>query len=518
MSRALPSSEGLTMPVRLRNLVQTPKAEIKIDLLNRKKIWTTGDRLEGTVTITTVADTPLEELEISFVGTARTYVERLTTAAAVSGRTEAFHQFLKLTQPGLQAHYPENNLLKAGQAYAFPFVFGVPQQLLPRICQHKTHNPAVRDTHLLLPPSLGEADPENRRNELDDMAPDMASVRYGVFVKLTKVKVLEDGSYTTAVLASKARRVRVLPTTDELPPLDVSGEDSEYTLRKERTIRKGMLKGKLGTLVMEAAQPQSLRLRAHTDREARTTTMATVMLRFDPSEEDSLPPRLGSLASKLKVCTFFASSARREFPSKNAGLYDQSQGMHTEQLNLTSRCVANVEWTKCRPGKANFIERRDSACSTTSLNVGETPEPSASYKGQSYYVARVLVPIALPTNKAFVPTFHSCLVSRIYQLKLELGLQGTGIGSSMDLKVPIQVSSEARTGEQTSQRGSVDSLAESLELDEDASDFFGPRTIRAHSEGFVGTSRLGSAPSIGADAPPGYTALPQRRHMSVPVY
>ncbi|KAK3056850.1 hypothetical protein LTR53_020465, partial [Teratosphaeriaceae sp. CCFEE 6253] len=82
-------------------------------------------------------------------------------------------------------------------------------------------------------------------------------------------------------------------------------------MRKVKTVRKGVLKGKLGTLVMEAAQPQSLRLRSESNPECRTTTMATVMLRFDPTDESATPPKLDSLSSKLKVATFFASTARQ---------------------------------------------------------------------------------------------------------------------------------------------------------------------------------------------------------------
>ncbi|KAK4542755.1 hypothetical protein LTR36_006131 [Oleoguttula mirabilis] len=518
MSRSsISSGDGISMPNRLRNLVQAQKPDIKINLARSQKTYTTLDKIEGTVTITAPIDTYFDAVDIEFVGTSRTYVERLTTAAAASGRSEAFHQFLKLSQPGLQQHYPESGMLKAGQAYDFPFVFVVPQQLLPRICQHKVHNPAVRDAHLQLPPTLGDKDLASHPDALDDFAPDMASVRYGVFAKVSKVKV-HDNDVSRVSLASKARKLRIMPATDEQPPLDVGGEDSEYIMRKEKGLRKGMLKGKLGTLTMEAAQPQSLRLRSYTNPEFRTTTMATVMLRFDPAEENSPPPRLGSLSSKLKVCTFFASVARKNFPSKHASLLDLSQGMHSEEIKLSSRCMANVEWAKCDPAKPVTNERRDSA---TSCTAGETPDPSSTYKGNVYYTARLLVPVTLPTNKSFVPTFHGCLISRVYQIKLELGVQSAGIAPTLDLKLPIQISSEGSSDDQNSRRDSAEE-ADEAEIDaEDASDFFQPRTLRAPSEGFVGRSRIGSQAPIG-DAPPGYSPFipaTHPRHMSVvPVY
>lgn len=504
------------MPAKLRHLVQAQKPDIKINLASGKRTYTTLDKIEGTISITAPVDTHFDAVDIEFIGTCRTYVERLTTAAAVSGRSEAFHQFLKLTQPGLQQHYPGNSILKAGQTYDFAFVFVVPQQLLPRICQHKIHNPAVRDAHLQLPPSLGDKDPKNKLDALDDMAPDMATVRYGVFARVSKVKTHDDEIFRVS-LTSKARKLRIIPATDEQPPVNVDGADNEYVMRKEKTIRKGMLKGKLGTLVMEAAQPQSLRLRSESNAECRTTTMATVMLRFDPADDNSLPPRLGSLSSKLKICTFFASTARQNFPNKTASLLDMSQGVHTEQLNLSSRCMANVEWTKCDPADPATLDRRDSA---TSITAGEIPDPSANHKGKAFYTVRLLVPITLPANKAFVPTFHACLVSRVYQLKLDLGLHTVGIGPSMDLKMPIQISAEGSADDESLRRDSVNMMND-VEVDaEDASDFFEPRTIRAPSEGFVARSRIGSQALID-DAPPGYSPFvsgTQRRHMSVPVY
>ena len=529
--------EGLTMPAKLRNLVQAQKPEIKITFNSKKTTYTTLDRIEGVVTVTAPIDTPFDAIDIEFVGTARTYVERLTTAAAATGRSEAFHQFLKLSQPGLHELYPEDLVLRAGKSYDFPFIFAVPQQLLPRICQHTVQSEAVRDAHYRLPPTFGDKDLAHRQKGLDDMAPDMASVRYGIFAKITELKTRSDDTWR-CIVASKARRLRVIPAVEEQPPLDVHQEDGEYVMRKEKTIRKGVLKGKLGTLVMEAAQPQALRLKSFNNPEDRLTTMATVMLRFDPLDDNMPPPKLGNLSNKLKVATYFASTARNTVPTKSVSLLDLSQGLHSEQISLSSRCVANVEWKKEDPSNLN-LQRRDSATSTSgSLELGDTPKPSESYKGGPYYTARLIVPITLPGNKAFVPTFHSCLISRIYTLKLELGVSSVGIGSSMDLKLPVQVSSEGLVTDTHERRGSVDSNDEEIDV-EDVSNFFTnffePRTIRVPAENLLGRSRIGSqapvsdAPTGDApngDLPPGYSPyvpattarMTHLRAMSVPVY
>ncbi|KAF7192885.1 hypothetical protein HII31_05799 [Pseudocercospora fuligena] len=525
-SRLAIGGESQEKMSKLRNLYHAQKPEIKISLSERRSTYTTLDRLTGIVSITAPVDTHFDALSIDFVGTSRTYVERLTTAAAISGRSEAFHQFLKLEQPfaDLAACFPPDRLLKAGRTYDFQFEFVIPEQLLPRVCQHKVAHPMLRELHTCLPPTFGDKDADSKaegtEKSIDDMVPDMASVRYGVFVKICKDKEQGDDLVRTTI-GSKATRVRVIPAVPEAPPLDTSG-NSEYTMRKERTVKKGLLKGKLGTLVMEAAQPPSMRLRPRRGSDSETS-MATIMLRFDPIDEKSKPPSLGSLTSKLKVLTYFASTARQSLPSKQASLLDLSQGLHTEQLNLSSRCVANVEWQEHKA--SDELRRSDSVTSTSSLGTGETPQPSETFTKGRYWTARIVVPINLPKNKAFVPTFHSCLISRVYQLKLELGLPAAGLGGTMDLKIPFQISCEGSAGPLSPRRGSVESAIEGVDIsdDEQPPDFFEPRTIHIPSPEYQGQSRLGRAapvaprePSI--DAPPGYSYFAPSHTARVPVF
>ena len=102
-----------------------------------------------------------------------------------------------------------------------------------------------------------------------------------------------------------------------------------------------------------------------------------------------------------------------------------------ETLNLSSRCLSNIEWEK--------------HTSATSQNPG-VPKPSEAYKGGFFYTTQVVVPVSLPKgNKVFVPSFHSCLVSRIYALDLYLSVNTpstTLTDPTLHLKLPIQVSSE----------------------------------------------------------------------------
>jgi hypothetical protein len=50
------------------------------------------------------------------------------------------------------------------------------------------------------------------------------------------------------------------------------------------------------------------------------------------------------------------------------------------------------------------------------------------------------VPIKLPLHKkTFIPTFHSCIASRVYTLQLALSVSSGTTSSTINLSVPLQV-------------------------------------------------------------------------------
>ncbi|KAK5256122.1 hypothetical protein LTR16_003972, partial [Cryomyces antarcticus] len=273
------TSSGNSLPYKMRNLGQACKPLVEILLNDSRssyiKTYSTMDKLEGVVSITAERDTRFEDIDITFTGTSKTYVEKMTTTAAVSGRSEARHQFLKLTQPIPQSAYPQPRILERGRTYKFPFLFVVPTQLLPMVCQHRVGNAQITEAHLKLPPSLGDPDASGvGKALLDDLAPDMAKISYAINAKVRQIR--ETGGKVSTV-AEKTKKVRIVPASEEQPPLNVDEKDEDYALRNERTIRKGVFKGKLGRLVMEAAQPKSLRLPAPspTASSAPVTAMTT---------------------------------------------------------------------------------------------------------------------------------------------------------------------------------------------------------------------------------------------------
>ncbi len=498
---------------RVLNLGQKPKPVIEVTLNDEQKdafcpTYTSLEPIQGEVTITASSDMSFDGLYITFEGSIKTYVE-IASSSPTNERTKAFHTFLRLVQPMDDAAFPEPRVIEAGKTYRFPFNFNVPEQLLPQSCKHPKAENFSENTHLRLPPSLG--DPMVAavgKSLMDDMAPDMGSVAYSIRGRMT------GGRGTCGkirVIAEASKKLRIIPAVPEDPPLTADGGMNEdYKLRKEKTIKKGFLKPKLGRLVIQSAQPTSLRLPpVRSESEAPVTTMATVNVRFDPADESCQPPRLNNLQAKLKVATYYASVPMRELPTNsNDFRFSSIQGLYVETLNLSSRCLSNQQWEKC---EASTSGRRDSGWSSPKPDI---PEPSCAYKGGSFYIASIMVPISLPkSNRVFVPTFHSCLLSRIYAIDLSLSIQppsATVTSPVLHLKVPVQISSERNP----KALPAISAEEAAAIASREANAFFNPRSIAPPSPEYRERAQL---QFLASDPPPspgeGYTHRQELSHL-----
>lgn len=475
------STAGLATSIM--QLGQKPKPTMEIKLTDGQQdactpSYTSSDEIKGEVSIITQSDMPFRELYITFEGFAKTYVEKVATTSPTNGRTEAFALFLRLTNPNNPALLPEPRVLEGRKTYTFPFVFVVPHHLLPQSCPHPKHDNFPEGGHLGLPPSIGDCVVAGTGKQvMDDMAPDMSCISYSLKCRLTGPRAAS-GKHT--VLAEHARKLRIVPAVPEAPPLDVNGGDiDDYRLRTQKKINRGFLRKELGYITMESVQPRSLRLPALGSAETfNVSSTATVKIRFDPRDSGSRPPRLQTMSTKLKVLTFYSSEPLQEIPTKASDFHFSSiKGIFADSFDLANRCVENAEWIKHQPaaGKVTQPRHRDSGFSFSGTDV---PQPSDGYNPKlPYFTARVLVPVSLPkTNKVFLPTFHSCLISRIYTLHLYLSFltpQTSLKDPTLHLKLPIQISAEGKeNAQQTMTPQAADAIAS-----QQASEFFNPRSI-----------------------------------------
>ncbi|KAJ5950538.1 uncharacterized protein N7479_008951 [Penicillium vulpinum] len=420
---------------RLEAWTRRSQPMIEIDLTGPKpghfNCYTTADSIDGTVTVTVEHETPFDEVEIVFDGTSRTKVER----GSYPGRMGSQHMFLNLRQPIEDIEYPTPRVLKRGRSYQFPFTFVVPDRLLPQVCTHIKKNAHVRRSHTMLPPTLGDPMLQNNgKTLLDDMSPDMSQVAYIVRASVYQKQLTGHGVKSIVAVDKK---VRIIPLVEEEPPVDISGTTSLY-MRNEQSVKRGTLRGKLGRLVAATSQPKPIRLLPPNCEPSDTvSTVATVNLRFEPVGNEQ-PPPLGTMISKLRASTFYSASPWDDFPSSTGVPFGQiDRGLYTEAVPLSTMCVASAQWTK-----QTYDSRPYSATSSSdSLSTGL----SSTYAGDTYYTASLVIPVTLPKSKAFVPTFHSCLMSRTYSLELSLTYHtpATNIMTpTISLRVPIQFTSE----------------------------------------------------------------------------
>jgi hypothetical protein len=467
-ARSLPTN---ILPDRRRRsaitgIVLRKKTEIDIVIEDQQfdfvNVYSTHDEIKGNVELKFDRDTLVDELIITFEGQSATYVEKIASTAPTTGRTTGKHTFLKLLQPVDSDDLPEGNLFKAGQVHRVAFVFRVPPTLLPYVCSHSVENEATRKPHLELPPSMGDPSIAGDGHQLmDDVAPAMARVSYGIRARATTR--LASGKIVDA--AERIERVLIRPARDEEPPVHID-EDSWYMMRREKGVKKGLFKlGKVGRITAEATQPKSFRLPHPQKRTAEpVSTNTSINLRFDPLSEEDQPPALGSILSKLRVYTFFGAAPYRIIPEiHRCDNWSTLHGVYSEAVELSQRCLSTVTWSKHDAGtspvsrtasyNSDDFARRPSTFSTASS--ASIPEPSAAWNPDlPFYTASVLVPLSLPTSqgnnkpKIFLPTFHSCIISRSYTLEMTLSYSSPGTTVStpnLTLKVPVQISAEGGT-------------------------------------------------------------------------
>ncbi|KAL2108674.1 hypothetical protein VUR80DRAFT_3512 [Thermomyces stellatus] len=442
---------GFTLSRINKSKLAPSKPSLSVRLFDHyaSKVYNAGSTIHGEVLVNSPHDLRFGSVEIAFVGVSRT----ILIATQVPQRSS--HSFLKLNMPIPESEYPHPRVFEQGRSYAIPFNFVVPAQLTLSACKHEAENPQVKDYHMRLPPTMGPGDTAWGK---DDLSPDTAHIEY--FVRARVLGEREEGRRRPEKLIEAQRTVRVLPLAPEDAPLDIDDADERYSLSKTKTIRKGVLGSKIGRVTVTASQPPAIHLSS--DGRAATPSGVTIRLAFEPKEPGAEPPKVRSVSAKLAASTHYGVTPAKTLPDMGTRAHiptDPPRLSYKAGVSLLSTDIDGVNW---EPRTAAM--RRDSGYSTEH-GVEEKKEPT--------HEAAIYVPLELPAgHKTFVPTFHSCLVSRVYavQLTLSIGPANTAV----QLVVPVQVAVEA----------TEEGMALSNEADEaaEADEFLRPRVLRVPSE------------------------------------
>ena len=254
--------------------------------------FTTYDDISGHVNFRSLpqAPTQFDHVQIALTGFSKTFKHDDMTR--VGAHAQASHVFLRLTMPIPLPAYNGDFTLEHQQTRSFPFHFVVPAQLLPTACKHPVGGEHVQEAHQQLPPSMGEF-----LLPLDDCAPEMSKISYAITAKLIG-RPKPDGP--TKVLAAAQRKMHIIPAIPESPPTHVPDNSAKWALVKTKSLKRGVFKGKLGTITVSTSQPRAVVL--NPSSRLLPSTMATVKFRFYPAEPGMKPPRLGTIEIGRASC------------------------------------------------------------------------------------------------------------------------------------------------------------------------------------------------------------------------
>lgn len=420
------------------------KISIHIDNHFQAKVYTSQSTVAGHVTIVNPGpkDLRFDHVQITLHGFTKTRVN------CAHGAQEGRQHFLDLHMPIAEDSYPVPRVYEVDQTYTFPFIFTIPENMVLHQCSHRCDNSSVREHHSALPPSLG-------RWGKDDMAPEMARVEY--FLKALVYREMDEHEgYSekkkTAVLLEKTEPINVLPAVPERPPLGLTKRDKEYVMVKSKSIKKNIITPKSGEFTVTASQPPAVMLSA--DGCSAHRTHVTLGLRFDPSTAQSPAPKILHVGGKVTAHTYFSLAGTGGLP--NLGDWVKTYGVggrgeYRSAVGLPDLPVEQGRWRR----ELHPRLRRDSGYGSEELaasgsetagepwqrtSAGTSAAPSSPFS----YSMTLKVPVDLPVQKkVFVPTFHSCSVSRVYILTLDVAVSAGSSNTTLTVKVPLQVGVES---------------------------------------------------------------------------
>ncbi|KAJ5161964.1 arrestin (or S-antigen) N-terminal domain protein [Penicillium capsulatum] len=409
------------MSFRLSFKKPSPKVEIHLQGQGSGpyRSYTTGDCVEGYVSVFANRNMPLGRVGVIFQGKSQVKIEQ----ALLYRRTKCELLFLKLNLPSTGTPH----LLRSNEEYRFPFSFVIPDELPLQFCQHHTSNIHAFMAHLQLPPTLGWTETEHKPRSVHDLATDVAQISYAIQALLFSHRTQD----AEELLSTTTLPVRVIPAVEEAPPRATLGCQF-YRTEKEKVLRHGFVGRTRGRLHVSMQQPRPVKAtQLGLSEEQNASTAATVELSFTPVGEQG-PPALHSITVTLCAVTLYSATPWETFPDLLIG--DSSfghggRGIYWNTITSSNFSIKSVPWTQSLKPPVNGLDL-------------ELDSKGSKPCSMTPFTASIVVPVTVPAKYQLVPTFHSCLVSRVYLLDVDFCYyrsSGTAFASEVSLRVPVQV-------------------------------------------------------------------------------
>ncbi|KAL3491292.1 hypothetical protein BJX62DRAFT_205546 [Aspergillus germanicus] len=403
--------------------------------------FATGETIEGVVSIFSQDDLAFDKLHISFIG-------EQSTSIPSSTPSKATHQFLHLIQPLPESSLPHPKILARRTKYDIPFSFLVPDYLPSQSCRHSAY-PLIKAAHLHPPPSLGDATIAGFGGRLrDDLAPqDGCKIVYTIIAKL------ERPSITTGIqetIMERRVKVRIKPHVGEtpLPELDLgTALEGEFSLFRDGVVKgsgsstKG---GGSGRLAVSLEKPECF-WHPLGDSVRLISKAVRLTLVFTPSASSAgtALPEIKSLRAQITATTLYTTQPTGPHPpQKQRDFFGRPINYRDAEIPLSLPSLPQLRWTRVE--NQNPSPNPDSEPGLNSPPPFTVSGPATETGAGASYIATLLVPVTLTKDKSFVPTFHACLISRIYSLSFQLEVKGASTG--FRLRAPMKIAAERDPG------------------------------------------------------------------------
>lgn len=174
----------------------------------------------------------------------------------------------------------------------------------------------------------------------------------------------------------------------------------------------------LGKIQIFAHQPSPILIDAHNSRSLLSEITSVKLALRLTLEHGSSFLRLRGMRRNFTSTTFLSTLPWNDFPVKSTGLaLSANRGVRVDICKLSKLKLAPMNWER----------------------VEENSENTDTHD-YSVYVCHLDIPIVVPMENEWIPTFYSCFVAREYAADLELIFHSREVGNlSVSLNVPIDV-------------------------------------------------------------------------------
>ncbi|KAJ6438344.1 spoVR like protein domain-containing protein [Purpureocillium lavendulum] len=461
-------------PSKLLRFVQPPSPTVRICIDNYYpgKVYTTGDRITGTISVQTTSNIPYRHLSVSLDGFASTDV----SAARSYGTGVARHQFLHLPVgphdvsglplPGWYFYFV------AGETYRIPFELTIPERRLSRnpacVCQQSWTGPS--DRHRRLHPTMG-------RWSRKDMSTTGARIDYFVSVKAAILPGDDESKYRQF---KESHYIHIMPASPEEPALVIPKASTKFTTFASKTLRPAWyrISKRTGQLDVATCQPPAIMVNS----EGRDVTGSRVKLDFvfEPEEPGTPLPVIDMVRGSIVASTAYSDQSMINLDKASVGIVTGGFPLeYHKEIKIFWEQPAQPTWSRqtcqrCQeamPPSNNPLIRTalDTAITESAimpLAAGRSTRNADPSELLAHNCRRPLLHAQLDIKFGlhkqckymFLPTFYLCTVSRTYSIRLKLWVVSGQHRQVLRLVVPIQIGMPQRNHTMTEGRIDVNKV------------------------------------------------------------